>query len=429
MLSDPLVSEVFERRPRSSRAIALFVAATVVTVGIMWVVITDILTYHLLTDRTMLARVQTVIDCVFILLAGVALYFVARKGATHLSRAHRMLVAILDSIGDGLIVLGPDRKIVYTNRAAQEMLGCTDGDDLVGVGGPEFAQRFKVSRQDGTLLPADRFVSQRVFDEPGPIHTKEVLYPPGRNRELAILATGAPVVVDDDQRPRLVVSVMHDITDNERFEAMRDQFMSAAAHYLKTPVAIVKANVQYLARKAAPDELSSLAMMQRQCARIDRLVQNLLVLARARSRSLELHARDMELAPLVRAMATDLGNPQTPRQVKIDIAALPHVRGDHERLSIVAHNLSDDALQHSQPNSTIHVNLDVTDHEAEIRVTYTPLPPTGQPFAGALEYDDTALSRSVTETIIEAHGGHTGQTVGDKEASTWVTLPVIGGPA
>jgi signal transduction histidine kinase len=286
-----------------------------------------------------------------------------------------------------------------------------------------------VSRQDGTLVPADRFVSQRVFDEPGPIHTKEVLYPPGRNRELAILATGAPVVVDDDQRPRLVVSVMHDITDNERFEAMRDQFMSAAAHYLKTPVAIVKANVQYLARKAAPDELSSLAMMQRQCARIDRLVQNLLVLARARSRSLELHARDMELAPLVRAMATDLGNPQTPRQVKIDIAALPHVRGDHERLSIVAHNLSDDALQHSQPNSTIHVNLDVTDHEAEIRVTYTPLPPTGQPFAGALEYDDTALSRSVTETIIEAHGGHTGQTVGDKEASTWVTLPVIGGHA
>jgi hypothetical protein len=73
-------------------------------------------------------------------------------------------------------------------------------------------------------------VSQHAFDEPTPQHTKEVLYPPGRNRQLVILATGTAVRVHPDEPPQLVVSVMHDITDNEQFEAMRDQFMSAAAH-------------------------------------------------------------------------------------------------------------------------------------------------------------------------------------------------------
>jgi signal transduction histidine kinase len=429
MLPDPLVSEVFERRPRSSRGIGLIVAASFAAVGITWVIITDVIVYLVTDDRVLLARLQTIKDWLFVVLASVVLYFVARLAASRLSRAHALLAAIVDSIGDGILVVGPERKILHANRAAQDMLGSKDGKDLVGLGGPEFAQRFKVSKLDGTLVTPDRFVSQRVFDEPFPQHTKEVLYPPNRNRALVILATGAPVLTRPGEQIQLVVSVMHDVTDSEQFEAMRDQFISAAAHYLKTPVAIVKANVQYLTRIAPNPEQGSLAMIHRQCERIDRLVQNLLVLARARSHSLELHARDMELAPLVRAMARDLNDDHNPHEVQITIGALPHVRGDQERLAIVTRNLSQDALQHSVPRSLIRVNLEVEGPEAELRVSYKPLPVSARPFAGALEYDDNTLSRCVTETIVQAHGGHIGEVINDKEASVWVTLPVLGGTA
>lgn len=429
MLPDPLVVEVFERRPRSTRGIALIVAGAFFAVGITWVIVTDVIAYMLTSDRVLLARVQTIKDWLFVILASLALYFITQLAASRLSRAHALISAVVDSMGDGLLIVGPKRRIVYSNRAAQDMLCSKDGKDLVGMGGAEFLQRYKVSKVDGTLVRPDRFVSQRAFDEPTPQHTKEVLYPPGRNRQLVILATGAAVRVHPDDPPQLVVSVMHDITDNEQFEAMRDQFMSAAAHYLKTPVAIIKANVQYLSRLAQNGQLQSLGMMQRQCERIDRLVQNLLIIARSRSRSLELHARDMELAPLVRSMARELTDVHNPRDVKITIGALPHVRGDEERLAIVVRNLSKDALQHSQPHSSVRVDLEVTGFEAEIRVSYEPLPPTAQPFAGALEYDDTTLSRCVTDTIIEAHGGHTGDVRGERENSTWVTLPVLGGAA
>ena len=422
MLPDPLVSEVFERRPRSSSSIALTVAAVFVAVGILWIIVTDIVTYYLIRDDTMLARVQTTIDTVFIVLTAIALYFVARLAASRLSRAHALLVAIVDSVGDGLMVLGPHRRIVFANQAAQDILRCKD---LVGLDATEFARMFKVSRIDGTLVPPGSLVSQRAFEEPVAQQSKEVLYPPEHDREVVIVATGAPVRTPDGARTQLVVSVMHDITDNERFEEMRDQFMAAAAHYLKTPVAIIKANVQLLARTGPSSVPASLAMMQRQCERIDRLVQNLFVIARARSNTLEIHARDMELAPFVQAMARELTDKQDQRDVRVTIGALPHVRGDRERLAIVARNLGQEALQHSQPRSTVHVNLAVTDHEAEIRVEYHPLPESAQPFAGAVEYDDTSLSRFATDTIIKAHGGHSGAEIKGKEATLWVTIPVL----
>ena len=53
------------------------------------------------------------------------------------------------------------------------------------------------------------------------------------------------------------------------------------------------------------------------------------------------------------------------------------------------------------------------------------LPGAAQPFAGALEYDDTKLSRFATDTIIKAHGGRSGAETMDREATLWVTLPVL----
>ena len=49
--------------------------------------------------------------------------------------------------------------------------------------------------------------------------------------------------------PTMVVSAMHDITAAAHQELMRDQFFAAAAHSLKTPVAIIKTNVQGLAQR------------------------------------------------------------------------------------------------------------------------------------------------------------------------------------
>ena len=79
MLPHPLVSDVFERRQRPSSSIALMVAVATLAVGFLWVIVTDVIAYHVIRDSVLLARVQTLIDLVFIVLASVVLFFVAQR--------------------------------------------------------------------------------------------------------------------------------------------------------------------------------------------------------------------------------------------------------------------------------------------------------------------------------------------------------------
>jgi signal transduction histidine kinase len=170
------------------------------------------------------------------------------------------------------------------------MLSC---DDLVGMGVEDFSRRFRVSYPNGALLPADKFISQRVFDEAGPLAHKIVVYPePGR--ELVISAKASAVRMDQDEPPDLVVSEMHDITDASQFDRLRDDFFAAAAHSLKTPVAVIKANAEIVSVGDAAVASASAAAIKRQCDRIDLLLQNLLVLARVGSNTLQLYPRDVD---------------------------------------------------------------------------------------------------------------------------------------
>ena len=69
---------------------------------------------------------------------------------------------------------------------------------------------------------------------------------PSGGGEVVIPAMASGVRMEVGAPATWVVSVMHDITDTEHLDRMRDQFFAAAAHSLKTPLAIVKADVQAL---------------------------------------------------------------------------------------------------------------------------------------------------------------------------------------
>ena len=415
---------LFKRDLRSARRVALIVAVSFGVVGFVWVFATDVLVYALIKDPVLLARLQTAKDWTFVVLASVALYAVAYRAASSLARAHAVITAVVDSVGDGLLVLGPERTIVYANPAAIRMLECRDPSDVVGMGAERFSRRFLVSYPNGALVMPDAFISQRAFGDSGPLHYKAMMYPRLDN-EVVMLVTAAAVRTRPDDEPALVVSVMHDITANENIERMRDHFFAAAAHSLKTPVAIIKANVQFMSRTAPQTARPSIRAIQRQCDRIDRLVQNLMIVARARSHSLRLYPREMELASIVQDVAHELSAVRGALDVRTDIVESPRIRGDRERLAIVVRNLSYDAVRAARPHTPLTLRLDRSGGDVELDVRYEPLDVAERTYAGNEEYDDSQLSRYATETIVEAHGGSTGEQEDDREATLWVRLPMM----
>ncbi|HEY3801053.1 MAG TPA: histidine kinase dimerization/phospho-acceptor domain-containing protein [Kofleriaceae bacterium] len=409
---------------RSSRSVALIVSASFAAAGVVWVLATDVVLYAATDDAILLARIETVVDWGFVLLASVLLYLVTQRAAAKLSRARAALSTVVETICDGLLVVGGDRTVIYANPAACRMFAVEDADELLGMTAEQFSRRYAVSRLDGSLVKPDEFASQRAFRHAGPLHYKARVHP-SQDIELIIAVTATAVRAQMQRRTAFVVSVMHDITDSERLEQLRDGFFSAAAHSLKTPVAIIKANVQFVERTAPLALQPSLAAIDRQCDRIDRLVQNLQVVSRARSHSLELVLVPTDLVQLVRDTVRDLSAAAGSR-VRMQLVASPRVLGDRERLATAVRNLVHEALRNAAQSSSVTLRVTQEGYEAELSVIYEALPVAERTFTGAEQYDDTTLSRCATETIIEAHGGTVGETSGEAVESIWMRLPTTG---
>lgn len=414
------------RQRHSARRIAVAVTTIFAVGGTLWVLLTDLLLYAFVRDRGWLAWLETAKSWVFVGLGCALVYAVTRRSAAGVIRAQFVVEAVVESIADGVLLLGEQRTIVYANPAAVRMLRCGSADDLLGMNALEFSRRFRVSYPNGALVPPEQFISQRAFEEDGALHYKATMNPPGGSRELVISVTAAAVREHTHETATMVVSVMHDITDSEHLERVRDQFFAAAAHALKTPVAVIKAHVQLLSRNELPQLQRSTAAVERQCDRIDRLVQNLLVLSRVRSRSLQLHKREADLAPLVRKAASDVAHDTLHRDVDLAIDYCPRVYVDAERLVLGLSDVIYDACRSSVAGTTLQLQLACSDGDARIDVRYRALPPEERPLATYGEYDDVGIGRCVATTIIEAHGGSLREQSSGADTIATIRLPASG---
>jgi PAS domain-containing protein len=404
----PMYSGAF--RVQSPRRIALLISCVVGILGLVGLVAAEGV-----APRAPLAK-----GFVFVAASGLLLYALTGSMARRLMRAHALLAATVESMGDGMLVLGRDRRIVYANPAAVQMLECRSAANLVGIGAEEFSRRYGVSYMNGALVKPDAFASQRAFNESSPIRYRARMYP-SPDHELVILVSAAPVKPHADEPAAMVVSVMHDITDAENLERDRDRLFAAAAHALKTPVAIIKANVQYMVLQGHQARAPSVAMIRRQCDRIDSLVQNLLIVSRARSKTLELHLRILELVPVVQAALDAMPD----IEVRAEMYGSFQVRADEERLVLAITNLVHEARRDGVRGAPITLRLSTNAWTAQLAVQGKVVPVAERTFAEAGDHDDSKLSWCSTRTIVEAHGGTTDTDEVDGERTAWIRLPLV----
>jgi len=413
--------------PATERRVALIVLAVFLMAGAAWILLTDLVLYWVVSDRAVIARLETAKGWMFVALAAGIVYWVTLRSARQLTKTNRTLAAVVKSIGDGVLILGPNRTITYANPASVEMLNST-ADDLRGMGAEEFSRRFRVSYPDGRLVPPGQFVSQRVFDQPGPIRYKAVLTPPDKP-ELVISCTAACVRMEIEKAPELVVSVLTDITAAEHLESLRDGLFSAAAHAMKTPVAVIKGASQLISSGVPPALRGSALMIERQCARIDRLVDNLLVLSRIRSGTLQVYPAELELDGLIEEAVAEMTRLSFGHDIRVRIESRPCVRGDRERLRLVVRNALHSAARASRRGGDLLLCLCRNGDDAEIKVSYHHDLENAAHAAGAPDndFEDMGTSRHVTAAIVEAHGGSVTEHAESGVTTVGIRLPAIPG--
>lgn len=207
--------------------------------------------------------------------------------------------------------------------------------------------------------------------------------------------------------------------EKEAREQMR-RFIADASHELRTPLTSIHGFLEVLLRGAAsnPDQLrSALNSMQGESKRVNKLVEDLLLLAKM-DRSPQLQLTEVTLDELIREMRPQLGILAGERSIHLDLTYGIKGTYDPDKMKQVILNLFQNAVQHTDPkDGNITVTLSTIGNRAELAIgdngvgiDEDHLPHVFERFyrsdsSRARKYGGAGLGLSITQSIVEAHGG------------------------
>ncbi|HEX6318095.1 MAG TPA: ATP-binding protein [Burkholderiales bacterium] len=144
----------------------------------------------------------------------------------------------------------------------------------------------------------------------------------------------------------------------EAFDVQR-RFAADAAHELRTPLTALKLQIQLLERARGGDErATAIAGLKERAQRAERIVQQLLAMARLEPEAVEHAPQRVALDEVARAVVRELSPLATQKGVRLHLArAQPAgVRGAEEALRLLATNLVDNAIRYTPAGGEVQVS-------------------------------------------------------------------------
>jgi two-component system, OmpR family, phosphate regulon sensor histidine kinase PhoR len=315
------------------------------------------------------------------------------------------MAAILSGMVEGVLVIDGNGRLRLANEAARRMLHLEN--NLLGRHYVEAVRQPGVVGQLGAALKGE----QR-----SPIEVP--LYAPGAAGTRIFRAQATPASVDGGG----AVLVLHDISDLRRVDRVRRDFVANVSHELRTPLTAVRGYVEALMEDPIEpaQRKKFLEVIGRHTGRMERLVRDLLRLARldAQQETADIHSVDV--ATLFRSASTDLAERIERQRLLVDITVAPDaasIDADPTKMHDALRNLIENAVNYSEEGGRIELEaradgdralLSVADHGPGI-----PAVDLGRVFERFYRVDKsrtrdpggTGLGLSIVRHLIELHGG------------------------
>ena len=227
---------------------------------------------------------------------------------------------LVGRLNEAVVVFGSDLRVQYANRRAAEFAG--RGEIAAG-------ERLEMAWPDEIETYALGLVAGNAPPEP-------VLVEVG---DRVLLVSGVPPGRLDE-----AILVLTDLTDRERADRAQREFVTNAAHELRTPVSVITTAIEMLqtgAKDVPADREMFLGHIEREANRLTRLSAALLVLARVEARQEEPAAEPVAMQRLLRRVADDvLASPDVRVEVDCehDVVAASDARLIEQALQSVAAN-------------------------------------------------------------------------------------------
>ena len=276
------------------------------------------------------------------------------SGQNEANEKQAVLAAIVDSSDDAIISKTLFGIITSWNYAASKMFGYTEAEAM--------------GKHISIIIPPDRIDEEAMIIESirngKKIQHFETVRVARDGRELNISLTVSPVR-NKDGKIIGASKIARDITEKIETEKQRllytkklqqlneykDEFMAMASHELKTPLTIIKANLELLLLKMQKDANNFFVEKTlKQVNKLDNLINDLLDVSKIQSGKLELKLADFNMNILLKDIISNIQFTTLTRIILKENSSKVSAYGDQDRIGLVITNLINNAIKYA-PNS------------------------------------------------------------------------------
>jgi PAS domain S-box-containing protein len=324
--------------------------------------------------------------------------------------------SIVDSVVEGLLLVGPDQRLLSVNRRCEDMFGLVSTqvvgrrlEDLRPLVDRIFADPEGFAARVGASVADTSARFTETFAQAWP-----------QERILELVST--PVRSDGRFLGRLFG--LRDVTQERELDRMKTEFVSQVSHELRTPLTAIKGFTDLLldgdAGEVNEEQTEYLQIVKQNVERLVALINDLLDVSRIESGRITLKLDSIDLRAIVEMVVATMRPLLEQKQQSLTVQMgpdLPHARGDHDRILQVVTNLVSNAYKYTPAGGAICVEASHSGDRVQIAVRDTGIGIAAEDIPRLFtrffrvdssltrEIGGTGLGLSIVKSIVELHGG------------------------
>lgn len=348
----------------------------------------------------------------------------------HMASERNKLSIILSGVKDAVIAVDLNRTIVLFNAAAERLTHYKTAEVI----GRPLGDIIKLYDQDVEIPVAD-YCPIRTDDFEGFMVNKESIKIMGNNHESYVNLVAGKIRDGASSNLGCILS-LHDVTQEKQLEQMKLDFVSMAAHELRTPMTAIRGYSEVLYHELATsteehvneEHMVFLKRLVASCKNLGNLIDNLLNVSRIERGMFKVETKSTSLSEIIGSVLLTFEEiasvrKQTIRYIKPE-QELPMVNADSFRIGQVLSNLLANAINYTPQGGQIEIKVsrklfpDLPNSDQMV-ITVTDngigIPPDAMPHLFTKFYrvdgerkervKGTGLGLYISKSIITAHGG------------------------
>lgn len=273
------------------------------------------------------------------------------------------VVAIMNNLADGIILLDHNGRVVLMNPYAQRLLH---------VHTRQYANKLLQSSQfPKSLRPLVDFI-QRATREPVYESTELTLE---EDREHTIIQATALQVTDSDNTNIGSLVILRNITKEKDLDQMKSDFISVAAHQLRTPLATLKWLFKLLldgdGGALTDKQMDLIAKGYQRNDEVIEIVNNLLDVSEIEGGRLPFTFTETTLTDILKQVVDASQVHAQRKQVTVTLKQLhdlPPLKIDRQKIKMAVQNLIDNAVKYSNSNNAVTVEYSIDNDEVVVQI-------------------------------------------------------------